>query len=117
MIAKNDIYKRHQGHEQRHQATVRGLEERHTKSNSAHHEKRKFGNSNGILKGGDFMTINEQANKEILKAKKALVKAIDLLMEDGGAYWNNRDIFHNTTVNAVNRLITASQIITEVQDN
>lgn len=63
------------------------------------------------------MTINEQANKEILKAKKALVKAIDLLMEEGGAYWKESDIFHNTTVNAVNRLITASGIITEVQDN
>lgn len=63
------------------------------------------------------MTINEQANKEILKAKKALVKAIDLLTEEGGAYWKSSDIFHNTTVNAVNRLITASQIITEVQDS
>ena len=63
------------------------------------------------------MTINEQANREILKAKKALVKAIDLLMENGGAYWNEKDIFHNTTTHAVNRLITASEIITEVQDN
>jgi hypothetical protein len=63
------------------------------------------------------MTINEQANKEILKAKKALVKAIDLLMEEGGAYWNKKDIFHNCTVFAVNHLITASKTITEVQDN
>lgn len=63
------------------------------------------------------MTINEQANKEILKAKKALSKAIDLLMEEGGAYWNEKDIFHNCTVFAANHLITASKIITEVQDN
>lgn len=62
------------------------------------------------------MTINEQANKEILKAKKALAKAIDLLM-DCGAYWNEKDIFHNCTVYAVNHLITASKTITEVQDN
>jgi hypothetical protein len=68
------------------------------------------------LKGGDNMTINEQANKEILKAKKAIAKAIDLLSEEK-AYNNKSDIFHNCTVFAVNHLITASKTITEVQDN
>jgi hypothetical protein len=68
------------------------------------------------LKGGEGMTINEQANREIYKAKKALVKAIGLLMEEG-AYCNEKDIFHNCTVYAVNHLISASKTITEVQDN
>lgn len=62
------------------------------------------------------MTINEQANNEILKAKKAILKAVDLLMKEC-AYFERADIFHGTTVNAVNRLLTASHIITEIQDS
>ena len=56
-----------------------------------------------------MLTINEQANKEITKAIKALDKALDLLMIEGGAYWSKSDIFHNSTVYDVNRIITAIQ--------
>lgn len=56
-----------------------------------------------------MLTINEQANKEIAKAIKALDKALNLLMIEGGAYWNKSDIFHNSTVYDVNRIITAIQ--------
>ena len=55
-----------------------------------------------------MLTINEQANKEILKAKKILNKALELL-EAEQAYHNKSDIFHNSTVYAVNRIITAIQ--------
>ena len=57
-------------------------------------------------------TINEQANKEIIKAKKAISKALDLL-GDEPAYYNNKDIFHNCTVYDFNRLITASEILND----
>lgn len=55
-----------------------------------------------------MLTINEQANKEILKAKKILNRALELL-EAEQAYNNNGDIFHNSTVCDVNRIITAIQ--------
>lgn len=53
-----------------------------------------------------MFTINEQANKEIAKAIKSLNKAEDLL-EAEKAYNNKSDIFHNSTVYDVNRIITA----------
>lgn len=59
-----------------------------------------------------MMTINEQANREIVKAKKALDKAISLLMDEPG-YWNNKDIFHDCTVNECNRLITALELLND----
>ena len=59
-----------------------------------------------------MMTINEQANKEILKAKKAIAKALDLLMDEQ-AYWNNKDMFHNSTVYQCNRLVTVSEILND----
>ena len=59
-----------------------------------------------------MLTINEKANKEILKAKKAIANAIDLLTEEP-AYNNRADIFHNTTVNEVNRLITSIEILND----
>ena len=55
-----------------------------------------------------MLTINEQANREILKAKKILNKALELL-EAEQAYNNNGDIFHSSTVYDVNRIITAIQ--------
>ena len=55
-----------------------------------------------------MLTINEQANKEILKAKKILNKALELL-EAEQAYNNKCDIFHNSTVYDVNRIIKAIQ--------
>ena len=59
-----------------------------------------------------MLTINEQANKEIEKAIKSLNKALDLL-EDEQAYNNNCDIFHNSTVYSVNRIITVIQILND----
>lgn len=56
-----------------------------------------------------MLTINEQANKEIAKAIKSLDKAITILTTEGSAYWNKSDIFHNSTVYDVNRIITAIQ--------
>ena len=53
-----------------------------------------------------MLTINEQVNKEILKAKKILNKALELLTAEQ-AYNNKSDIFHNSTVYDVNRIITA----------
>ena len=53
-----------------------------------------------------MLTINEQANKEIAKAIKSLNKALELL-EAEQAYTNKSDIFHNSTVYDVNRIITA----------
>ena len=50
-----------------------------------------------------MITINDTANKEIIKAKRALVKALDFLMEEQ-AYWNERDIFHKSTKKDVDRL-------------
>ena len=61
------------------------------------------------------MTINETANKEIVKAKRAILKAIEALTEEQ-AYNNKADIFHACTVYAVNKLITASQTLTEAQN-
>lgn len=55
-----------------------------------------------------MLTINEQANKEIEKAIKSLNKALELL-EDEQAYNNKCDIFHNSTVYSVNKIITAIQ--------
>ena len=59
-----------------------------------------------------MLTINEQANKEIIKAKKAIDKAIELLTQEP-AYNYNKDIFHASTVHDVNRLITASQTLND----
>lgn len=59
------------------------------------------------------MTINDKANKEIEKALKALRKASDALI-DTPEYWNKKAIFHDTTVSAVNAIITASEIIKEL---
>jgi hypothetical protein len=55
-----------------------------------------------------MLTINEQANKEIAKATRSLNKALELL-EAEQAYNNKSDIFHNSTVYDVNRIITAIQ--------
>lgn len=62
---------------------------------------------------GYTMTINDKANKELEKALKALRKASDALI-DTPEYWNNKATFHNTTVNAVNRIITATQILNDL---
>ena len=59
-----------------------------------------------------MLTINDTANREILKAKKALAKAIDILTEER-AYQERADIFHNTTVHDVNRLITAIETLND----
>lgn len=59
-----------------------------------------------------MLTINEQANKEILKAKKILNKALELL-ESEQAYNNTSDIFHNSTVYDVNRIITVINILND----
>lgn len=53
-------------------------------------------------------TISNDANREIMKAKKALHKAIELLSQTP-EYNDKTAIFHNSTVYDVNRLITASQ--------
>lgn len=55
-----------------------------------------------------MLTINEQANKEITKAIKSLNKALELLTAEQ-AYNNQSDVFHNSTVYDVNRIITAIQ--------
>ena len=62
------------------------------------------------------MTVNHTANEQILKAKKLIVKAIDLLLDEP-SYWNEKDIFHNNTVYLTNNLITISKTLTEIQDN
>lgn len=49
-------------------------------------------------------TINDTANKEIMKAKRALHKAIECLKEEP-SYENERDIFHKTTKKDTERLI------------
>ena len=54
-----------------------------------------------------MLTISETANKEIIKAKRAINRAIEALTQTQ-AYNNSSDIFHACTVNEVNRLITAS---------
>ena len=59
-----------------------------------------------------MLTINEQANNEILKAKKILNKALELL-EAEQAYNNKSDIFHNSTVYDVNRIITVITILND----
>ena len=59
-----------------------------------------------------MLTINERANKEIIKAKKAINQAIELLTRET-AYNSNNDIFHASTVHDVNRLITASQTLND----
>lgn len=59
-----------------------------------------------------MLTINDQANKEIIKAKRAISKAIDILVSTP-EYNNGQSIFHNTTVYDVNRLITASKTLSD----
>lgn len=59
-----------------------------------------------------MLTIEESANKEIQKAKRALNKAIEILTETI-AYNNKNDIFHACTVSDVNKLITACEKLNE----
>ena len=59
-----------------------------------------------------MMTINEQANKEIIKAIRTLDRALTLL-ENEPAYINRGDIFHASAVQAVNRLITAIETLND----
>lgn len=58
-------------------------------------------------------TINDNANKEIQKAKRALNKAIETLIQTP-AYNNKSDIFHACTVSDVNKLIMASEKLNEI---
>lgn len=58
-------------------------------------------------------TINDTANKEIMKAKRALHKAIDALMEER-AYWNENDIFHKTTKKDTDRLLEIMKELNKV---
>ena len=55
-----------------------------------------------------MLTIEERANKEIQKAKRALHKAIEILTQTT-AYNSKSDIFHACTYSDVNKLITASE--------
>lgn len=59
-----------------------------------------------------MLTINDKANKEIIKAKRALNRAIELLTQET-AYNNSNDIFHASTVHDVNKIITACQKLNE----
>jgi hypothetical protein len=52
------------------------------------------------------MTINDKANRAIDKAIHELNKALTEL-ENTPAYQNKSDIFHASTVSAVNAIITA----------
>ena len=57
-------------------------------------------------------TIKDNANKEIEKAKRALNKAIEILAATP-EYNSAGLIFHNATVQDVNRLITAAQLLND----
>lgn len=57
-----------------------------------------------------MMTVNEKANKELDKARKALRNALDILSAEQ-AYNSKQDIFHNCTVKDVNSIITAIEIL------
>lgn len=58
-------------------------------------------------------TINDTANKEINKAKKAIHKAIDVL-SDTPEYNDKKSIFHASTVKQVNTLITIMNLLNEM---
>lgn len=53
-----------------------------------------------------MMTINERANKEIAKARKALLNAFTILCDEN-AYSNESDIFHATTRRDADRIKAA----------
>ena len=57
-----------------------------------------------------MLTINDEANKAIAKAKREINKAIEALAQER-AYEDPRDIFHNSTVEQFNTLCTASQML------
>lgn len=57
-----------------------------------------------------MLTINETANREILKAKRALAKAIDILVNTP-EYESNYSIFHACTVNEVKRMVDAVNLL------
>ena len=57
-----------------------------------------------------MMTISEKANKELDKARKALLNALDALTLSD-AYNLPSDIFHASTVKDVNRIITAIETL------
>lgn len=58
-------------------------------------------------------TINDRANKELNKAKKALSAAL-LILEQMPEYNDRKSIYHNTTVKQVNTIITTLEMIRDL---